>query len=97
MHAKNNRVVVLALQLGSHMSYRHIESRFRSGIRGKAVFHLTEVTLRTRVTGHEDYGADGDVSPEECLSGDDGADSVSVQVEGEFVKRAGNHSSVGAG
>jgi hypothetical protein len=45
--------------------------------------------MGSRVAGHEDYGADGDVSLEEFLGGDYGADGVGVQVEGEFVEGTG--------
>lgn len=38
------------------------------------------------VRGHEDYGANGDVGGEQAVGGDDGADGVGVQVEGEFVE-----------
>jgi hypothetical protein len=68
------------------MSDGHVESCFGSSICSKSVLHLAEVALGTRVAGHEDDGADGDVSLQQAVGGDDGANGVCVQVKGEFVK-----------
>ena len=42
VHTKQDCIVVLPLQLGSHVPHRHIQGRFGSGIGREAVLHLSE-------------------------------------------------------
>ena len=50
------------------------------------IFHFTELARRTRVAGHENYGADWYVGLEEFLCGNDRANSVGVQVESKLLE-----------
>lgn len=61
VHAQDNSIVVFSLELGSHVSDRHVEGRLGGSVCGEAIFHFAKVAVRARVAGHEDYGADGDV------------------------------------
>jgi hypothetical protein len=88
MHRNEYRVVVLALQLGSHVPHRHVQRRLGRSIRGEAVFHFTKVTLRARVAGHEDNGANGDIGLKQFLGCDNGSDGIGVEVECELIKGA---------
>jgi hypothetical protein len=42
--------------------------------------------VRPGITGHEDNGANGDVSLEQSVCGDDGPNGVCVQVESKLIK-----------
>lgn len=78
MHGQYYRIVILALELGGHVTYGHVEGRFGGSVCGKAVFQLKEVAVRARVGRHEGDGSDGDVCLEKLLGADDGSDGVGV-------------------
>jgi hypothetical protein len=71
------------------MPHGHVESRFRRSVGGETVFHLAEESVRSRVAGHKDNGADRYVGLEKLLRCYDGSDSVGVKMESKLVKGTG--------
>lgn len=88
MKRQNNGVVVLALQLGSHMPERLIQCRLRSSISGEPVFHFAEILCRAAVRGHECDRANRNVGLEEALREDYRTYSVRMEMKGEFLECA---------
>lgn len=86
VHSQYNRVVILPLKLCSHMAYGHVQSRLGCSVCGETILHLAEVAMRARVTGHEDNGANRDISLKKLLCGDYWSDGISVKMKGKLLK-----------